>query len=249
MEIGILVLAVLVGYLVGSISFARLLTRILAPDKNLDQVELPVAGSNQKVRLSAAGATTASIVLGPKAGGMIAVLDIVKGILPTLAFRLLFPEQAYFFLAGGAVVAGHIWPLYHRFRGGWGMSTMLGVFLVLDPLGVLVTNLVGMLLGFFILREYMVALVAGVWLMVPWIWIRSGDPAYGLFVLGLNLMLALALIPEVSVYLKQRKQGTVDMKSAMQATPMGRMTERLMIRFGLQKAPSESTPRRNDPLQ
>ena len=225
--VGLSLIALTAGYLIGSISFARLITRLVKPDQDLNQVEIPYdAGGGH--RMAAVGATTASLVLGPKWGLIITGLDLLKAVVPTLFFRLLFPEQTAFMFAGGGAIAGHIWPVYHRFRGGYGIGPVLGALLVLDPLGVLVSNLVAMLLGFVILREFLVAMLSGTWLMILWVWLVRGDPLAVLFVFITNLLLLFAAVPEVLRHLRDRKEGKVDMAELMQKFPMGRMTQKLM---------------------
>ncbi len=152
MDITVSILALFVGYLIGSISVSRIVTRIASPNVDLTKVKMKDFGTNQDYDLTNVGATTASVVLGPKIGGLIGVLDILKAFLPTLAARLIFPEQPYFLFVGGGVVGGHIWTLYHRFRGGGGLSPALGVFLAIDPLGTLAANLIAMFLGFVVFR-------------------------------------------------------------------------------------------------
>jgi len=235
MPVEIAVASLLIGYLFGSISISRLVTRIYAPTTDLTKVRMNDQGTGEDYHLTNVGATTASVLLGPKIGGLIGVLDIIKGMIPVLAFRLVYPDQPYFLLAGITVVAGHIWTLYHRFRGGGGLSPALGVFLVVDPLGTLAANLAAMFLGFVVLREFLVAMTAGTWLMIPWLWIRTGRWEMALFALVINLMLVLAILPDVSRYVRARKSGGVSMENALADIPMGRMMNRMMARMGLKK--------------
>ncbi len=74
----------------------------------------------------ATGATNAARVLGKKAYAWVLILDTLKGLAAVLAARWLAPEQPWAALAGPAVVAGHIWPIWLRFRGGRGASTLMG---------------------------------------------------------------------------------------------------------------------------
>ena len=81
----------LAGYLFGSISFARIVTKIVAPETDLNSVVLE--GSQSGEPLKTVGATTASVKLGAKYGGLIGILDILKGFIPTLVVKLIFPDQ------------------------------------------------------------------------------------------------------------------------------------------------------------
>jgi acyl phosphate:glycerol-3-phosphate acyltransferase len=235
MNFEIIVASLLAGYLFGSISISRIVTRIYAPNADLTRVKMKDQGTGEDYHLTNIGATTASMLLGPKIGGLIGVLDILKGIIPPLVIRLLFPGQDYYLFAGAAVVTGHIWTIYHRFRGGGGLSPALGVLLVVDPIGMLVANLVAMFLGFFVFREFLIVITAGTWLMIPWLWFRTGRWELVVFALLINILLVLALIPDVSRYIRARRSGVVSMENAMADIPMGRMMNRMMERLGTKK--------------
>lgn len=233
MPIAAVLLTLVLCYLFGSISIARLAARILAPGVDLEQVSLPDRSTGGTFTLKNTGATTASVLLGPRVGGMIGLLDIVKGLLPCLAARLLFPEQSLYLWAGVATVAGHIWPVYHRFRGGGGLSPALGVFLVIDPLGLLVCVLAAMLLGLFVFKEIIVVVMGGNLLLLPWVWLRSGDLPAVAAILAVNVLLVLAVLPDIRVQLRARKLGKTDLSTSMDVIPMGRMMKKMMLRMGL----------------
>jgi glycerol-3-phosphate acyltransferase PlsY len=118
MQISIIIMCVIGGYLFGSISIPRLMTRIVAPGQELEHIELKNFSEGGTFDQKTVGATTSSMVLGTKIGGLIGLLDILKGAIPTLAIRLLFPNHPYFLFIVAAIVVGHIWPIYHSFRGG-----------------------------------------------------------------------------------------------------------------------------------
>lgn len=227
------VLLVIGGYLLGSVSLARLITHWIAPDSNLEQVGVYDYSIGATRTLSTFGATTASIAHGPRVGGLIALLDILKGFLPAMALKLIFPDSHLYLYAGVAVVAGHIWPVYYRFRGGGGLSTALGVLLAVDALGVLVACLLSFLVGIFVAREIWVAVLGGTWLFVLWIAIRTGDWQVIGLCLVLNILMGLAVMPDIRAHLAAQKAGNSDLAMAMDTIPMGRMITRMMERLGL----------------
>jgi acyl phosphate:glycerol-3-phosphate acyltransferase len=239
MQVEIIVASLLAGYLFGSISVSRIVARICAPSVDLTRIGVKDPNTGEFLYLSSIGANTVSIKLGPKVGGIIGILDILKGIIPPLIFRLLFPDYPYYLLAGVTVVAGHIWTLYHRFKGGSGISPALGAFLVADPLGMIVANLVAMFLGFFVFREFLIVITAGTWLMIPWLWLRTGRWEMVVYALLINLMMVLAMIPDVGRYIRTRKTGTVSIESVTQEIPMVRMMNRMMERLGSKKRGAE----------
>lgn len=125
-----IVFLIVISYLIGSIPTAIIAGKIL---KNIDIRE---HGSGN------AGATNVFRVLGWKAGLIVLLIDMFKGFAPV--WWLLAPQQSgpelqalHQILIGLAAVAGHIWTLFARFRGGKGVGTAAGVFLALQPLPVL----------------------------------------------------------------------------------------------------------------
>jgi acyl phosphate:glycerol-3-phosphate acyltransferase len=208
-------------------------TRIVSPGTKLDEVDLPDANTGGTFTMRFVGATTASMVLGPKIGGLIGILDILKGAIPTLVVRLIFPDQPYFFILGTAIVLGHIWPIYFGFRGGVGLSSALGVLLILDPLGTLVCILLGMFIGIFILKEIGFILMGGPMLFLFWIAFMSGDWLYIGLTLFINLALIVAVIPDYRYQIEARKAGKSDLGSSMDAFPMGQMMKKMMIKMGI----------------
>lgn len=84
------------------------------------------------------GATNVYRVAGKLPGILTLLGDILKGFLPLLAVKLWFaPTPLQLGLAGVVAIAAHCYPVYLRFRGGKGVATGLGIFLVIDPLAVL----------------------------------------------------------------------------------------------------------------
>ena len=88
-----------------------------------------------------AGATNTMRVLGKKAGFAVLFLDVAKGVAAVWLAGLandIYPETQAFInlqlVLGIASLFGHIFPVYAGFRGGKGISTLLGVVIALDPL-------------------------------------------------------------------------------------------------------------------
>ncbi len=78
------------------------------------------------------GAANTFREIGLFAGLLVMVIDICKGVAATLITQA-FAPQLVVFLAGFAVVAGHIWSPYLGFKGGRGEATASGVLVVLLP--------------------------------------------------------------------------------------------------------------------
>ena len=111
------ILALIISYLLGSISFGYLVT------KSLKGIDIRTVGSGST------GATNVGRVLGFKYAFLIFLLDTLKGLVVILLLSLLNYSDLFLLLCGIAVILGHNWPIYFKFKGGRGVATTLGVFL------------------------------------------------------------------------------------------------------------------------
>jgi acyl phosphate:glycerol-3-phosphate acyltransferase len=84
----------------------------------------------------ATGATNASRILGRQGFLLVFLLDTIKGALAALVARAAGFENGWEFATAAAVVAGHVWPVQLSFRGGRGLSPLLGAWLVFAPLAI-----------------------------------------------------------------------------------------------------------------
>jgi glycerol-3-phosphate acyltransferase PlsY len=229
-------LAAVVGYLVGSISFARLVASIVAPDKDISETEFRAPGGEDAVVSHSVSATTISMHISPRFGFITVVMDMLKIVIPTLVFKRTYPDTPYFLITATTGVIGHIWPIYHGFKGGRGISAVYGGMFAIDWVGVFATSIGGMLLGLLVLRDLLAAYMGGMWLVIPWLWFRTHDVNHLLYGIAVNLILLLAEIPELKQYLKFRREGKVaDLSEVMQLTGMGRGIYRIGKRLGVLK--------------
>jgi len=113
---------ILVAYLIGSISFAVLVSRAFGlPDPRSYGSGNPGATNVLRTGRKAAAALT---LLGDAFKGWFAV---------ALTQQHVVADPVAVAAAAVAVVVGHLWPLYFRFEGGKGVSAAVGVLLALDP--------------------------------------------------------------------------------------------------------------------
>ncbi|KXS42310.1 MULTISPECIES: glycerol-3-phosphate 1-O-acyltransferase PlsY [unclassified Candidatus Frackibacter] len=119
---------ILIGYLLGSIPFGLLLTRLVKG------VDIREHGSGN------IGATNAYRIMGFGMGVMVALFDISKGYFGVLIAKQVFgtSPSLILILAGLAAVAGHNWPIFLKFNGGRGVATSVGVLISLMPKAVLI---------------------------------------------------------------------------------------------------------------
>ena len=121
-----LLIVVIVAYLIGSIPFGYLIVR------HKVGADIRESGSG------GTGATNVSRRAGKAAGVFTLVLDALKGVLAIIVAQLIIGESGSTIdwltaAAAIAVIAGHIFPVWLRFRGGKGVATGVGVFLMLAP--------------------------------------------------------------------------------------------------------------------
>ena len=114
------VLAVTLGYLVGSIPFAYLLSR-------RQGIDLRRAGSGN------VGASNVLRTTGVRAAVLAMMLDGVKGTLAVLMAQLLSAGPMATVATACASILGHVYPVWLRFRGGKGVATAAGAFALLAP--------------------------------------------------------------------------------------------------------------------
>ena len=232
MEPIIALAAVTVGYLLGSISFARIVAGRVDPTADVTFIETSL-GEGITFTSDSVSATAVRMKVGRRYGILTAVLDMLKVAIPTLAFKVAFPDDGYYLLVAGAGLLGHDWPIYHRFLGGRGETAIYGALLVIDPLGVVVTLILGMALGF-LLGNILVLRWAGMILLVPWFWITTGNPALVGYMVFADLVYLFAMRPELSQYFAMRT-GHVDPSNEEIADEfgMGARLGRAIDRYGL----------------
>jgi len=116
------ILIVVLSYFVGSLPTALLVVRFFTGQ------DVRKLGSGN------VGGTNALRAAGLKIGVSVTIIDCGKGALPVLLMRWYDPASKWQALAMLAAVLGHCFPIWLRFRGGKGVATGLGAFLVLAPM-------------------------------------------------------------------------------------------------------------------
>ncbi len=222
MNIIIGVLCLIGGYMIGSLSFTRIICRIKDKSGYGDDIEVPLKDTDIVYKVKARGATAASMKYGTKVGLLISFFDMIIIFIPTLLLRIFFPGEPYMFIYAAAGMAGHNWTIYHSFKGGRGVSSYYGGLLAIDPIGALLTMSAGMILGFGIIRDYFIAYMAGLWFLLPWAIFKDGRPWYIAYAVVINIFYMIAMIPDFKQYIEIKKKISVDPKMVLETNPMGR---------------------------
>lgn len=107
------ILALVVGYLLGSIPFGLLLTR-LAGKGDIRDIGSGNIGATNVLRTGSKGLAAATLIL-----------DALKGAAAVLIAQRFWPDAVNFAAAGALV--GHLYPVWLKLKGGKGVATMLGI--------------------------------------------------------------------------------------------------------------------------
>jgi glycerol-3-phosphate acyltransferase PlsY len=92
------------------------------------------------------GATNVGRVMGRKGYTAVLVVDLLKGAIVGGAARALGTPTVWAYAAATLVVAGHVWPIWLGFRGGKGVGPFIGSWLVLAPLALMPSLVLGLVL-------------------------------------------------------------------------------------------------------
>ena len=173
--------AVLVAYLVGSLSFAVIVSRAmwLADPRSYG------SGNPGATNVLRTGKRSAAVLT--------LVLDALKGYLPVFAALLLAPRLGWgtgtVAAVGLAAFLGHLWPLFFGFKGGKGVATAAGVLMAFNPLLGLATVLTWAIVAAFSRYSSLASLAAA--FFAPFyqllIWNADGT-AVAIIVIGLLLV-------------------------------------------------------------
>lgn len=137
------IIALVIGYLIGNISFARIISRKLKKDITHEGSGNP--GSMNMLR-----------TFGFKIGILNLFLDSLKGAISALIGFFIFGADITniqcvigIYVGGLGAILGHNFPVFYKFKGGKGVACILGIFAVADPLWSLIAFLVSFLYLYF----------------------------------------------------------------------------------------------------
>jgi acyl phosphate:glycerol-3-phosphate acyltransferase len=176
--IPLLLLSLIFGYLLGSVPFGLILTRMAG------------LGDVRAIGSGNIGATNVLRTGNKKLAAATLILDMLKGTAAVLLAGITGPEAAI--AAGLGAFLGHIFPVWLQFKGGKGVATYLGVLLGLFWKGALIFAAAWLLVAFATRYSSLAALVAAV--ITP----------IALFFIGYHQIAFLFLILTIIVFVKHR---------------------------------------------
>jgi glycerol-3-phosphate acyltransferase PlsY len=154
------ILLVVAAYLLGSIPFGYLIVR----GKGGGDIRATGSGGT--------GATNVSRRIGRAAGVLTLLLDAAKGCLAVVVAKSVSGDDWVIAIAAIAALVGHIFPVWLGFRGGKGVATGVGIFLVLAPLALLCAAVV--FVAIVLLTRYVsLGSIAAAILIPVLVWVQS----------------------------------------------------------------------------
>jgi len=174
-------LATVLAYLVGSLSFAVLVSRAMG----LKDPRTYGSGNPGATNVLRSGSKPAAVLT--------LALDALKGYLPAALAVHFGPRfglgEGTVALVALAAFLGHLWPVLFRFKGGKGVATAAGVLLGIDWLLGGATLLTWLIIAFFFRYSSLASLVSAVFAPFWYLLVEGGGPiAWAIVVMGLLLM-------------------------------------------------------------
>ena len=179
-------LATLIAYLVGSLSFAVIVSRAMG----LSDPRTYGSGNPGATNVLRSGSKPAAIVT--------LLLDAAKGWLPVMLVKWFGPawdlSEGTQALAGLAAFLGHLYPVFFAFKGGKGVATAVGVLLAFEPLLALAALVTFTIIVFFSRYVSLASMVAAVFAPAYYLigdgvaWTASGAKTLALIAMGLLLI-------------------------------------------------------------
>lgn len=230
----IILAGAIIGYLIGSISTARFVYFMATGSTRYEPFAEPIPHTDEKFESDLISATWVTKKLGKRYGCITSILDMLKVAVPTLLFKLLFTSQPYFLIVAITGIAGHNYPVYHRFKGGRGESPIIGAVLVVNWFGYFIANAAASALGY-ITGSILVLRWGAYVLLIVWFWIYFRDIYYVIFMVLANFFFWFSMRNDLKTFsqLKKSKGLKFSEEDVSEFILMGKSMGRFMDKYGL----------------
>ncbi len=200
-------IAVIAAYLIGSISFAVIFTKLFI------KTDVREVGSGN------AGTTNVMRVGGFLPGALTFICDALKGFVACYVGKLVFQYIAEnsgaawgspvygAFLCGVACMLGHVFPIFFQFKGGKGIATSVGIFAVCCPIAI-VLGLAVFALGVLITKIVSLSSIAATITVVTLTMVFHNDAAAFWPQAVLTIIMGIIVILKHSSNIKRLIEGT-----------------------------------------
>ena len=228
----LILVASLVGYLTGSISFARIVSRLFKGSGKVKKIERKIPDTDIVLESDTVAATSVNLEMGAKFGCLTALLDMSKVALTVLLFLHSFPDTYAFLFTAMFGMVGHVYPIYHRFKGGRGQSPLLGALLVINWFGVLIANGAAVVLGY-LTGSILVMRWGWMVLMIGWFAVYFKDPYYVIYIALSNLLFFFSMRKELATALEIGRKRKSTQEEVSEFMLMGKGIGRFIDQYGL----------------
>ena len=165
-----LIVFVIIAYLLGSIPFGYLLVKYIFTEGE----------DVRRIGSGGTGATNVTRRAGRLAGLLTYIFDVAKGAAAVFLMKQVTDDYLWVGAAAIAVVVGHIFPVFLRFRGGKGVAAGMGAYLLIAPYAVLAALALFLVIVFFTrymsLGSIIGAVSLAVWTLIFYGWL-TGAPS------------------------------------------------------------------------
>ena len=171
-------LMIIICYLMGSMPFGYVVAKVVK------KIDIRDYGSGN------IGATNAFRVLGPWLASLVLIGDLLKGFLAIVFFYQLNIDNLFVIILGGlAVIGGHDWSIFLKFKGGKGIATTYGVFLALNPKIALLSALIWLIVIALTRYASLASILSLSVLVVLMLWFKQPQEyiIFGVIILALAL--------------------------------------------------------------
>ena len=179
------ILAAVAAYLIGSLSFAVIVSRVMG----LKDPRTFGSGNPGATNVLRSGNKAAAIVT--------LLLDALKGLLPVLLVKWFGKSYGLgdgtIALVGLAAFLGHLWPVFFKFKGGKGVATFIGVVFGIDLVLGLATGATWLIIAFFFRYSSLASLISAAFALAFYLlgdrvqWYADNRIALALFAMAMLL--------------------------------------------------------------
>ena len=227
-----LLVASIVGYLAGSISFARIITFLKTRSLDVKPLSREIPESDIIFVSDSISATAVNDNLGSKFGCLVSILDMIKVGIPTWIVLFYFSNQPFYLIVALFGIVGHNYPLFYKFKGGRGMSPLIGGLVVINWMAILIANMVAAILSFL---TGTVLIMRGGWTVIIIFWFAwyYNDTWHLIYIIGANALFWISMVPDLKKSIKLLKHRKSTQEEISDFMLMGKKFGRFFDKYSL----------------
>jgi glycerol-3-phosphate acyltransferase PlsY len=205
------------------------------PGENLEFSTVQVEGTNEEFSFRTVSASTLRARAGAKYGIIVSILDLLKALIPIAVILHLLSYQEYAYLLSLSIILGHNFPVYHRFRGGRGVSCLLGSLLLFDWLSIPVSLALSLGIGLFVIDDAFIAYLSFPTYLIPWTLLTQGISQLAAYIIAVNVIYWISLTPEIREYMRFRKTAAYSKAKEARHKRTKERIAKLLAKLGIKR--------------